>query len=150
MLQQSFVLFLHLLNLDLFLGNFFSQKLHTRRFSTASSTQTFVVDLYTKFVDLSFKCTLASPFAFKFPFEFINFCLQSALLTIEIFYLRSQLLFIRRRNIKSLYGFLNVFYAPTLFLFKNTPFFIVLLLALFAVTIQAVLVLLFNLQLGQL
>jgi hypothetical protein len=59
-------------------------------------------------------------------------------------------LLIRRRNIKRLDGFLNVFNAPPLFFFKHTPFLVVFLLALFAVAIQNVLVLLLNLQLGQL
>ena len=63
--------------------------MHARGFGAASATQTFVVDLETKLVDLAFKSTLASSFAFKFPFELINLGLQSALLTVEIFYLRS-------------------------------------------------------------
>lgn len=136
--------------MNLLLVDFFLKELHTGCFRAANTSQTLVVDLQGQLVDLTLKGPLADSLAFKFALKLIDLGLERALLTVKVLNLCGQLLLVGTGDVQALDGLLDVLDAPLLLLLKHAPFFLVLGLALFPVGIQLVLVLLFNLQFGEL
>lgn len=150
LVQQLAVLLLSCRNLHTLLGDLILQELNPRILRTAHACKPLLVHLETQLIHLTFQCSFTVALYFKITFELVDLGLQGSLLTVQTFHFLGQLLLVRTRDVKTLDSLLNVSNAPLFLLLEHASLLLVLLLALFPVSLERVLVLLLDLQLRQL